>query len=132
LIEPRFTATSFTLASQKAPSVDIERFRSDLREADIEEMVDTLLGTFLEDSPERLTALEHAIEHGDAPAIESAAHAFKSGAGTIRATHLAELLRLAENGARNGQPDSSGLLEQVRVEYAAVRRQLEATLSGEG
>lgn len=132
MIEPRFAQTSITLTGQEAPSVDVERFRSDLREADIEEMVDTLLGTFLEDSPKRLTALEHAVESGDAPAIERAAHAFKSGAGTIRATHLAELLRLAEVGARNGQPDSTDLLEQVRVEYAAVRRQLEASLSGEG
>lgn len=112
---------------ERSPSVDLAQFRADLREADIEDMVGTLLDTFRQDFPARLAALEQAVESGNAKAIESAAHAFKSGAGTIRATRLAELLREAEHGARTGSPSSAiDLLERVRTECAAVRLELEA------
>ena len=131
MTKPNSPAASFTLAAPRTPFVDVERFRSDLREADIEEMVNTLLVTFLEDSPGRLTTLEHAVESRDVTAIQTAAHAFKSGAGTIRATHLAELLQAAEQSARAGQPTSPTFLDEVRAEYAGVRRQLEAALRDE-
>ena len=94
-------------------------------------MVNTLFDTFLDDSPERLATLEHAVASKDATAIHTAAHAFKSGAGTIRATRLAELLRAAEQSARAGQPTSPNFLDDVRAEYAGVRRQLEALLRDE-
>jgi HPt (histidine-containing phosphotransfer) domain-containing protein len=117
-------------AAVATPAVDVTSFRSDLREADIEDMVESLLAMFLTDSPERLIALEDAVAVQNAEAIESAAHAFKSGAGAIRATGLAHLLRDAEEAARAGRSESSSqMLEQVRVEYAAVRHQLEALLN---
>lgn len=110
--------------------VDLARFRSDLREADIEEMVDTLLRTFLDDAHIRVAALENAVKGGNAKTIESAAHAFKSGAGTIRATRLADLLKEVEDAARtNGETPLSGdVLDQMRTEYAAVRLELETML----
>jgi HPt (histidine-containing phosphotransfer) domain-containing protein len=112
---------------EPSPSIDLALFRADLREAEIEEMVGTLLDTFHQDLPSRLVALEQAVESGDVTTIESAAHAFKSGASTIRATRLADLLKECEHGARTGSPSSSiGLLELVRSECAAVRLELEA------
>jgi HPt (histidine-containing phosphotransfer) domain-containing protein len=113
----------------KPPSVDIASFRSALRDADIEEMVESLLATFLTDSAGRVSALEHAVAAQDPKSIESAAHAFKSGAGTIRATRLAELLRDVEDAARAGRSGSTkGMIDQVRLEYAAVCFQLDALL----
>lgn len=93
-------------------------------------MVDALLQTFVEDCPSRFAALEKAVQEGDAKAIESAAHAFKSGSGTIRATILAERLALVEAAAHSGRLESIGvLLDQVRDEHVAVLRQLKKTLN---
>jgi HPt (histidine-containing phosphotransfer) domain-containing protein len=115
---------------QGPPRVDVERFRAELREAGVEEMVGTLLSTFVQDAPVRFAALEQATQNQDARAVERAAHAFKSGAGTIHATSLAAALSDAETAGRTGQLESTaGLLERIRNEYQAVMRELEATLS---
>ena len=104
------------------------RFRLDLREAGVEDIIEALLQTFVQDAPARFAALEQAVKEGSAKAIESAAHAFKSGAGTIRATLLAEGLRKAEATGHGGNLESmTGLLEQIRHEYLAVVRELGAT-----
>jgi HPt (histidine-containing phosphotransfer) domain-containing protein len=105
--------------------VDVKRFRADLREGGVEEMVGALLATFAHDCPERFAALEQVVKQGNAKAIENAAHAFKSGAGTVRATFLAEALGNIETAARTGSLDSiRDLLQQVRDEYLAVVREL--------
>ena len=109
--------------------VDLQRFRGDLREAGVEEMVGTLLRTFMEDCLGRFSALEQAVQQGNAKAIESAAHAFKSGAGTIRATLLADALAAMEAAAHAGRLESIGVsLEEIRTEYLSVLRELELLL----
>jgi len=50
-------------------------------EAGVDEMLWPLLATFAEDAPARFAALERGVKSGDAKAIQTAAHAFKSGAG---------------------------------------------------
>ena len=100
----------------------------DLREAGVEDIIGTLIQTFVQDAPARFAALEQAVKDGSAKAIESAAHAFKSGAGTIRATLLAEGLGKAEATGHAGSLEPmTGLLEQIRREYLAVVSELEAT-----
>jgi len=109
--------------------VDLERFRRDLRKAGVEEMVGTLLKTFMEDCPGRFAALEQAVQQANAKAIESAAHAYKSGAGTIRATLLADALAAIEAAAHAGRLESTGVsLEEIRTEHLAVLRELELLL----
>jgi len=66
-------------------------------------MVESLLQTFVEDCPGRFAALEKAVQEEDAKAIESAAHAYKSGSGTIRASVLAERLAFVEAAAHSGR-----------------------------
>ena len=81
----------------------------------------------MEDAPARFAALEQAVKEGNAKAVESAAHAFKSSAGTIRATILAEELGQAEAIGRAGNLESmAGLLERIRHEFLAVVSELEA------
>ncbi len=93
-------------------------------------MVGPLLKTFVEDCPGRFAALEKAVHEGDSKAIESAAHAFKSGSGTIRAIVLAERLALVEAAAHSGLLQSIAvLLDQVRDEHVAVLRQLKTSLN---
>jgi HPt (histidine-containing phosphotransfer) domain-containing protein len=118
-----------TSTAPPSPHVDVERFRAELSEAGVEEMLGTLLSTFVEDAPVRFAALDQAVQNGDAKAIQAAAHAFKSGAGTIHATVLAAALASAENSARGGHLEAiTELLEQIRGEHHAVLRELQAIL----
>jgi HPt (histidine-containing phosphotransfer) domain-containing protein len=89
-------------------------------------MLAILLETFVQDCPGRLAALEQAVKDGNPKTIESAAHAFKSGAGTVRATLLADALRELEASGRSGNlTGTTGLVEQIRAECEAVLRELE-------
>jgi HPt (histidine-containing phosphotransfer) domain-containing protein len=107
----------------------LRRFLADLTEAGVEEMLGALLATFAEDAPIRLAALEEAMRDLDPKAVERAAHAFKSGAGTIRATFLADMLAGIEAVGRTGQLERLGdLIEPMRKEYLAVMLELEAKL----
>jgi HPt (histidine-containing phosphotransfer) domain-containing protein len=116
---------------RSAPFVDLDRFRADLREGGVEEMLDMLIRTFSEDCPHRFAALEIAIQQGDARAIQSTAHAFKSGAVTIRAEVLAAVLSRVEEAGRTGRLESiPPLLQQIREEHVAVLGQL-ASMMGE-
>jgi HPt (histidine-containing phosphotransfer) domain-containing protein len=127
LSKARLKSDAHTQLAGISPRVDVERFRADLSEAGVEDMLDALLGTFAKDCPGRLAALEQAVQGGKANEIVSAAHAFKSGAGTVRATYLAEYLGRTEAVARTGDLESvSGLLEQIRNEYQAVLGELSA------
>jgi HPt (histidine-containing phosphotransfer) domain-containing protein len=94
-------------------------------------MLDTLLTTFAEDAPARFAALEQAVQSGDAKAIETSAHAFKSGAGTIHATVLAAALANAETAARGGHLEAmTDLIVLIRSEHHAVQRELETIIAG--
>lgn len=117
----------------RRPSVDVAHFGADLREAGIEEMLGPLLKTFAEDSPGKLAALELALAARDADAVRSAAHAFKSGAGTVRANHLAELLQSLELDARTTDVETTAkMLEQIRAEHLAVHRELALAIANAG
>lgn len=110
--------------------MDLPRFRADLREAGVEEMLGDLLATFAEDAPIRLAALEAAARDQNPKAVERAAHAFKSGAGTIRATFLADMLAEVEAAGRSGELKRvSDLLDPMRKEYVTVMLELEAALA---
>ena len=116
------------IGGSTAPCIDVDRFRADLAEAGVEEMIGDLLDTFAQDCPGRMAALELAVQEQDFKAIESAAHAFKSGAGTVRATFLADCLGRAEAAARAGDLESvGGLLVQIRTECQAVLHELAAS-----
>jgi HPt (histidine-containing phosphotransfer) domain-containing protein len=120
------SAAQNSIVTRASPRVDVERFRADLREGGVEEMLAILLETFVQDCPGRLAALEQAVKEGNPKTIESAAHAFKSGAGTVRATFLADALRELEASGRSGNlTGTTGLVEQIRAECEAVLRELE-------
>ena len=120
------SAAQNSIVTRAIPRVDVERFRADLREGGVEEMLAILLETFVQDCPARLAALERAVKDRNPRTIESAAHAFKSGAGTVRATFLADALRELETSGRSGNLTGvAALIEHVRTEYVAVVRELE-------
>jgi CheY-like chemotaxis protein len=97
-----------------APPVDLEGFRTMLREAGAEEALYSILDTFLRHAPERLATLATAAASGSGIEIAKAAHVFRGAAATIGARQLAELLERVETTGRAGE------LEQARDYFEQV------------
>jgi two-component system, sensor histidine kinase and response regulator len=101
-------------AAATAPPVDLEGFRTMLREAGAEEALYSILDTFLRQAPERLATLATAVASGTGNEIAKAAHVFRGAAATIGARALAELLERVETTARAGEvEDARDYFEQV-------------------
>jgi PAS domain S-box-containing protein len=104
-----------------APPIDIAAFHAQLREAGIEDALGALLETFAGDAPARLAAIEKACLEGDAAAIASSAHAFKSAAGAVSAKPLAELLQRTEMAGREGNvTEARAIAPSIRPAATAV------------
>ncbi|HYX81256.1 MAG TPA: response regulator, partial [Gemmatimonadales bacterium] len=86
-----------------APPVDLEGFRSTLREAGAEQALYSIIDTFVRQAPERLAALATALASGDGSEIAHSAHVYRGAAATIGAGELAELLAQVETSARAGE-----------------------------
>jgi len=101
--------------------VDLEAFRSTLREAGAEEAVDSILDTFARQAPERMAALVAALASRVASDVARAAHALRGAAGTIGARGLAGLLERMETAGREGDVDRArDDLQGAESELAAV------------
>ena len=97
-----------------APPVDLEGFRTTLREAGAEAALYSILDTFLRQAPDRLAALATAVTSGAGADIMRAAHAFRGAAATIGARELAALLERVETSARAGEiQDAQDAFERV-------------------
>src|SRR2546421_6756819 len=114
------------------PPVDLEGFRSMLREAGAEQALYSILDTFLRQAPDRLAALAAAVATGTGGEIARAAHAFRGAAATIGAGTLAELLERVETTSRAGEvaaardafeqvsPVAHEAIEYLRSQRAAI------------
>jgi histidine phosphotransfer protein HptB len=85
-----------------------------------------LVDLFVEDSVERLSAIETAVSHADAKEIRSAAHAYKGTAAGVGARHVAAIAREMENDARDGRVDrapdqASRLREATQTATASLK-----------
>jgi HPt (histidine-containing phosphotransfer) domain-containing protein len=104
-------------------------FRLAMREAELEDIIEDLVEAFLQDAPGRITAIESAVQSGDAESIRLAAHAYKSSAATMYAHQLAGLLRLMELAGGEGDADrATSLLPQVKQAHDAIMDQLRGEL----
>jgi len=101
-------------STPSAPPVDLEGFRTMLREAGAEEALYSILDTFLRHAPERLAMLASAAASGSGVEIAKAAHVFRGAAATIGARQLAELLERVETTGRAGE------LEEARDYFEQV------------
>jgi two-component system sensor histidine kinase/response regulator len=101
--------------------VNIHEFRTTMREAGIEEVVPTMLSTYLDESPGKMEAMVEAVAARDGDRIAKAAHALKSASGTIRAEKLAELLqRLEHAGAKGEIGQAVELIGPAQQEFGLV------------
>src|SRR5712664_1920529 len=90
-----------------APPVDLEGFRTTLREAGAEQALYSIIDTFVRQAPDRLAALATAVNGGTGDDIAKAAHVFRGAAATIGARALAELLEHVETTARAGEVEEA-------------------------
>jgi two-component system sensor histidine kinase/response regulator len=118
-------APAETEPAAPALAVDIDAFRRSMREAGAEEAVDAILELFAQTAPERVAALTSAMESGDAKAIASAAHAFKSPSSAIGALRLGGLLQEIELAGKAGDiARARAAFVGLDAETAAVLDQL--------
>jgi two-component system, sensor histidine kinase and response regulator len=101
--------------------VDLEGFKTSLRDAGAGKAIGSILDAFLSQVPGRLATLEAAADSGNADAITRAAHVLRGAAGTIGAGQLAGLLQHVETAAQDGNVGQArGSLELVLSEAAVV------------
>jgi CheY-like chemotaxis protein len=91
----------------RTPPVDLEGFRTTLREAGAEQALYSIIDTFLRQAPDRLAALAAALASGTGDEIARAAHVFRGASATIGARELAGLLEHVETTARGGDIESA-------------------------
>jgi CheY-like chemotaxis protein len=116
-----------------ATPVDVEGLRTSLREGGVEDMLGTLIGSFLKDGPGRLAAIEDAVRAGDGERIRQAAHAYKSSAAQLGARALADLLQALELAGRGGDLSAAGgLAGETRREHESVHAFLATAVAGGG
>ncbi len=75
-----------------------------LEETLSKEAVRSLVKAFLADAPQRLTAIQAALERGDGKALSFSAHALKGGSAQLGASRLAALSQEIELRGRNEAP----------------------------
>ena len=78
--------------------------------------------TFLEDAPQRISAIQAAISQKDSVALGTTAHTLKSLSGCIGAMHLFQICQSMEVIGKSGCMDTaSPLITQAMVEYQKVQ-----------
>ncbi len=101
--------------------VDLEGFRALMREAGVEDVVDTTVAIYLEESPVLFAGLEESATAGDTEGTRRRAHSLKSSSGNIHANRLYRLLQVMENLGRDADAEGARLaLPELREEFGAV------------
>jgi len=115
-------------ADGRAP-VDLDRFHKMMEDAGIPETAPRMLEVFQSDSATRIAELADAAQRGDVDVVGRVAHRLKSGAASICATDLADLLGRAEEAATGGDVgEAQAAVRSVENEYARVAEQLRSHL----
>jgi signal transduction histidine kinase/DNA-binding NarL/FixJ family response regulator len=95
-------------------------------------VLNEIIDLFLEDTPERMEDLRHAIAAGEAELLRTAAHSLKGSSSNLGATRLGALCRQFEILGLEGRlREAAGGLEQLEREYARVCRALLAERADE-
>ena len=86
------------------------------------DVLEEVFGLFLTDAPARIDAIAAAVDHGDAPGLQRAAHTLKGAAGTIGAIPLQNVCRqLEQMGKQAAFAEAAAGLAALRLEYQRVK-----------
>jgi HPt (histidine-containing phosphotransfer) domain-containing protein len=96
-----------------------------------EDTVARLIALFLRETPARLADIRAALESGDPPALERAAHALKGSAGTLGAYALRDLCAQLEDLADSGTVEgAAGVADALAAAFERARPVLEEIRAG--
>lgn len=88
-----------------------------------------LIETFLDDSPVRVTEVQHGIQAGDLEQVERAAHSLKGSAGNIGATDLMEAAEALQLASHAGEVERvRGLGPGLELRWLSASRELRSLL----
>ena len=101
---------------------------ADLRQLDIScGLLSTLITHFLEDAPNRLAALQDALQQGDAGALARVAHELNGSSGNLGVRRMRQLcVELQALGKAKDLTQAGALLAQLVSEFELVRPRLMA------
>ncbi len=95
-----------------------------------EELAMRIIRSFLTDIPDKIDALEHAIETQDIESVERKAHYIKGAAGTVGGNKMQEAAREIEQMASEHETDDLGSRKHnIRNEFSDLRRVLDDYLT---
>lgn len=95
-------------------------YLADIFEAGGEALVQDVVGTFLEDAPRRMRALNEAVTAGDWPEVAQAAHGIVSGASMLGLTDVSESAQQCEHTAGQGIRPAADALQRLHAAVAAA------------
>ena len=85
-----------------------------------------IVSQYLEDSPQKLEAIQQAIDNNDDLALRQASHSLRSSSANLGAITIADLCKELENLARSGTTQgASAIMEKLTKEYPQVKLALE-------
>jgi HPt (histidine-containing phosphotransfer) domain-containing protein len=96
----------------------------EFREFDDEDLTTTreVIGLFAADTPPRLSALQAAVDAGDAGALAKTAHALKGGASNIGAKAIQQHADALESAAKEAMPaDARQRVQKLRDLWEQTR-----------
>ncbi|MGE3537608.1 MAG: ATP-binding protein [Candidatus Tectimicrobiota bacterium] len=94
----------------------------DLSDGEEADFLTRLLESFLQDAEQRLQRLQHALDMGDAPALERTAHALKGSSATIGAEEMVACCETLQHLGRQGSVvGAAPVLAQLTEVFARVR-----------
>lgn len=106
--------------SEKKPHLDEEAL-AELRDV-MEDEFPVLIETYINDSRERISALQEAIGSGDAEECCKTAHSFKGSSINIGAPRLGDICFSTEQAARASRmSDCANYLSEIEEEFRTVR-----------
>ncbi|MGI0488904.1 PAS domain S-box protein [Pantanalinema rosaneae CENA516] len=95
-----------------------------------DEMLRELIQVYLEDAPQRLLAIQTAIDHSDATTLQQAAHALRSVSVTIGAITLGNLCEVLETNAKaQNLQDAPTLVSQLNSAFLNIEAALNTWLN---
>ena len=98
----------------------------ELQEEGEPDILEEVGGLFLKHAPEKISAIEKAVEQKDANALKVAAHSLKSSSAYVGAMRLSALSKDLEMIGRSGSTvGSKEKSEMLKVEFLRVKIALE-------
>jgi PAS domain S-box-containing protein len=98
-----------------------------LRDLGGDEFLAEVVDAFLSDAPELMATLRRSLDEQNAEELRRAAHTLKSNGSTLGAAQFAELCRVLEQRAKEGELEgSSELIDRIEQEYGSLEESLAA------